>query len=307
MKIGFGAPVSGAWATPQNLAGFAARAESLGYASLWTFQRLLIPADGQADPPYRAVLDPLLALTYAAAHTSRIRLGVALVNMPFVEPVYLAKQAATLDVLSAGRLDLGLGVGWSPLEFAATGASREQLGARAEEYVAVLRALWAGGVAEYRGRFYTLPPSRMQPVPVQRPGPPILLGAVVPAALRRAGRLAQGWISRSASDLERIGESVQIVRQGAREAGRDPQAVRVAVRGVLRLDPEGAGTPGPDGRRLPLSGSYAQIRRDAEALARQGVTELYYDLNWDAQVVTGDARDAARRAGEILEALAPGA
>ncbi|HEU5427101.1 MAG TPA: TIGR03619 family F420-dependent LLM class oxidoreductase [Actinocrinis sp.] len=315
MKIGFGAPVSGAWATPENLAAFAARAEELGYASLWTFQRLLIPADGHADPPYRSVLDPLLALTYAAAHTRRIRLGVALVNMPFVEPVYLAKQAATLDVLSGGRLDLGLGIGWSPLEFAATGAAAEHRGARAEEYVAVLRALWSADAAEYEGRFYTLPPSRMRPAPVQHGGPPILLGGVVPAALRRAGRLAEGWISRSATDLTRIGESVAIVRQAASDAGRDPDAVRVVVRGVLRPDPGGAGTPGPDGRRLPLSGSYAQIRQDTDALARQGVTELYYDLNWDPHVVAPDtdtdsaaaAGDAAARATEILQALAPAA
>jgi len=310
MKIGFGAPVSGAWATPENLAAFATRAENLGYASLWTFQRLLIPADGHADPPYRSVLDPLLALTYAAAHTRRIRLGVALVNMPFIEPVYLAKQAATLDVLSGGRLDLGLGIGWSPLEFAATGAVAEHRGERAEEYVAVLRALWSPHAAEYAGRFYTLPPSLMRPAPVQHGGPPILLGGVVPAALRRAGHLAEGWISRSATDLTRIGESVAIVRQAAREAGRDPDAVRVVVRGVLRPDPDGAGTPGPDGRRLPLSGSYAQIRQDTAALAHQGVTELYYDLNWDPHIVTpgtdtGGA--AAARATEILEALAPGA
>ncbi|HXR72638.1 TIGR03619 family F420-dependent LLM class oxidoreductase [Actinocrinis sp.] len=310
MKIGFGAPVSGAWATPENLAAFATRAENLGYASLWTFQRLLIPADGHADPPYRSVLDPLLALTYAAAHTRRIRLGVALVNMPFIEPVYLAKQAATLDVLSGGRLDLGLGIGWSPLEFAATGAVAEHRGERAEEYVAVLRALWSPHAAEYAGRFYTLPPSLMRPAPVQHGGPPILLGGVVPAALRRAGHLAEGWISRSATDLTRIGESVAIVRQAAREAGRDPDAVRVVVRGVLRPDPDGAGTPGPDGRRLPLSGSYAQIRQDTAALAHQGVTELYYDLNWDPHIVTPgtDTGGAATaRATEILEALAPGA
>lgn len=311
MKIGFGAPVSGAWATPENLAAFAARAETLGYDSLWTFQRLLIPADGEADPPYRAVLDPLLALAYAAAHTRRIRLGVALVNMPFVEPVYLAKQAATLDVLSGGRFDLGLGIGWSPLEFTATGAAAEHRGERAEEYVAVLRALWSPGASEYEGRYYTLPPSRMQPAPVQSGGPPILLGGVVPAALRRAGRLAEGWMSRSATDLTRIGSSVAIVRQAASEAGRDPDKVRVVVRGVLRPDPAGQGTPGPDGRRLPLSGSYAQIRDDAEQLARQGVTELYYDLNWDPHVVTPGAgaqpADSAARASEILEALAPGA
>lgn len=312
MKIGFGAPVSGAWATPENLARFAQRAEELGYASLWTFQRLLIPDDGSgggraAEPQYRSVLDPLAALAFAAAHTRRIRLGVALVNMPFAGPVQLAKQAATLDVLSGGRLELGLGIGWSPVEFAATGAAHERRGARAEEYLAVLRALWAPGTARFDGRYYTVPPSRMDPKPVQRPAPPILLGGAAPAALRRAGRLADGWISRSATDLTRIGESVAQVRAAAEAAGRDPAAVRVVARGVTRPDPAGKGTAGPDGARLPLSGGYAQIREDAEALAGQGVTELYYDLNWHPRIGSPDADPAAATdlAAEILEALAP--
>src|SRR5579862_7971106 len=108
MKIGFGAPVSGAWATPQNLAAFAARAEQAGYASLWAFQRLLVPVGSGMEPVYHSVLDPMVALAYAAAVTARIRLGVAVINMPFVSPSYLAKQAASLDVLSEGRHDLGL-------------------------------------------------------------------------------------------------------------------------------------------------------------------------------------------------------
>ena len=307
MRIGFGAPLSGAWATPRQLGDVAARAEQLGYHALWTFQRLLVPERPEAEPHYRSVLDPLLALAYAAALTSRIRLGVALVNLPFLSPVHLAKQAATLDVLSAGRLDLGLGIGWSPVEFTATGASREHRGARTEEYLAVLRTLWSGDVARHDGRFYTVPPSRMDPPPVQRPGPPILLGGAVPAALRRAGRLADGWISRSATDLTRIGESAALVREAAREAGKDPDAVRIVVRGVLRPDPHGHGTPGPDGERLPLSGSYEQIRADTAALARQGVTELYYDLNWDPRIGNPDAdpHQAAEIAAEILHALAP--
>jgi probable F420-dependent oxidoreductase len=307
MRIGFGAPVSGAWATPDNLARFAQRAESLGYSSLWTFQRLIVPAEHEADPVYRSVLDPLIALGFAAARTSRIRLGVALINMPFVGPVLLAKQAATLDVLSGGRLELGLGVGWSPIEFTATGATQEHRGARAEEYLAVLRTLFGPGDARFDGRFYTVPPSRMDPKPVQSGGPPILLGGAVPAALRRAGRLADGWMSRSATDLTRIGESVAQVRAAARDAGRDPDAVRAVVRGVIRPDPAGHGTAGPGGSRLPLSGSYAQIRADAQALAEQGVTELYYDLNWHPRIGSPDAdpAEAADLAMEILEALAP--
>src|SRR5580704_2052378 len=172
MKIGFGAPVSGAWATPQNLASFAARAEQAGYASLWSFQRLPIPEGSRMEPVYQSVLDPMAALAFAAAVTARIRLGVAIVNAPFVSPGYLAKQAASLDVLSGGRHDLGLGIGWMPEEFSLTGADMARRGARATEYVRVLRTLWAGGVAEFSGEFYEVPAGTTAPVPVQPGGPP---------------------------------------------------------------------------------------------------------------------------------------
>ncbi len=100
MRIGFGAPVAGAWATPGFLGAFAERAEDTGYASLWTFQRLLVPGGSNMAPVYHSVLDPMVALGYAAARTARIRLGVAVINMPFVSSAYLAKQATTVDVLS---------------------------------------------------------------------------------------------------------------------------------------------------------------------------------------------------------------
>src|ERR1700688_4689464 len=102
MKIGFGAPVSGVWATPENLASFAASAEEAGYASLWTFQRLLVPEGSAMDPVYHSVLDPMVALGYTAAVTSRIRLGVAVLKLLYVSPAVAAKQAAKMDVLSGG-------------------------------------------------------------------------------------------------------------------------------------------------------------------------------------------------------------
>ncbi len=306
MRIGFGAPVSGAWATPGNLAGFAAQAEALGYASLWTFQRLIVPQGSAMEPVYHSVLDPLVAAGYAAAVTSRIRLGVAVVNMPYLAPAYLAKQAATVDVLSSGRLDLGLGLGWMPEEFAAAGATMAGRGARTAEYIEVMRRLWAGGVAEFSGEFYTLPAGRMAPEPVQRPGPPILLGGTVPRALERAGRLADGWVTSSRTDLSRIAEGVQAVRAAAQHAGRDPAAIRIICRGVVRWGtpmtvPEGGG-------RLLLSGSFDDIRGDTRWLAEQGVTEVFYDLNWDPLVGAPDAdpAGAAARATEILNGLAPG-
>jgi probable F420-dependent oxidoreductase len=298
LTIGLGAPISGAWATPENLVRVAAEAEELGYASLWTLQRLLVGTDQDLHPVYHSVLDPVAALAFAAARTSRIRLGIGVINLPFVPPAYLAKQAATLDVLSGGRLDLGLGVGWSPAEFAASGASTERRGPRTVEYVQVLHTLWADEVSEFDGEFYTVPPSRMLPKPVQRPGPPVLLGGGVPAALQRAGRIADGWISSSGADLTRLADDVALVRKGAEEAGKDPAAVRVIVRGVVRVD-------GPADRLL--SGSYDKIREDAAWLAGQGVTELFYDLNYDRAIGSPDADPAAGldRALTILHALRP--
>jgi probable F420-dependent oxidoreductase len=304
MKIGFGAPVSGAWATPENLASFALRAEQAGYDSLWAFQRLLVPVDSTMEPVYQSVLDPMVALGYTAAGTSRIRLGVAVVNLPFVSPSVLAKQAVTLDVLSAGRLDLGLGIGWMPEEFEAAGATMPRRGARAAEYVAVLRALWADGVTEFSGEFYSVPAGRAEPKPVQPGGPPILLGGMAPAALERAGRIAAGWVTSSRTDLSRIHEGASVVRNAAQDAGRDPGAIRIICRGVVRAGQEATA---PDGSRRLLSGSYDQIRADTAWLGEQGVTELFYDLNWDPQIgsPTVNPANATARATEILDALKP--
>ncbi len=308
MQIGFGAPVSGAWATPRDLASFGAQAEQAGYASLWTFQRLLIPAGATMDPVYRCVLDPMVALGFLAAGTSRIRLGVALINMPFISPGLLAKQATTADVLSGGRLDLGLGIGWMPEEFRLTGAPMARRGARAEEYLRVLHELWnpgADGVSEYDGEFYTVPAGHQDPRPVQRPGPPVILGGMSRPAMERAGRAADGWMTSSRADLSRISDSIKVVRTAAAGAGRDPDRVRIVCRGVVHAGKE-AHSP-ETGERLLLSGSYAQIRADTDWLGEQGVTEVFYDLNWDPLIGSPQVDHAAAtgRAREIMAALAP--
>lgn len=304
MDIGFAVPVSGSWATPKNQLAVAGRAEELGYASLWTFQRLLFPAESEDQrwaPQYRSVHDPLVVLAFLAGRTSRVRLGVAVVDMPFYPPIVLAKMAASLDVVSAGRLDLGLGIGWAPEEYAAAGAPYERRGARAEEFLRCLVAIWTQDPASYAGEFYRLPPAYVDPKPVQRPHPPLLLGGFADAALRRAGRLADGWVSGSAADLSRIGESIAVVRDAARQAGRDPAALRFVVRGVVRVRPAGRED------RRPLRGSLDEIRSDLAALAEQGVTEVFVDLNFDPEVgsVGADPRASMRRAYNVLEALAP--
>jgi probable F420-dependent oxidoreductase len=304
MRIGFGAPVAGAWATPGYLTAFARGAEDAGYASLWSFQRLLVPEGSGMEPVYQSVLDPMVALGYVAAGTSRIRLGVAVINLPFISPTVMAKQATTVDVLSGGRLDLGLGIGWMPEEFAATGASTARRGARTEEYLAVLRTLWADEVSSFDGEFYTIPAGRQDPRPVQKPGPPVLLGGMSRPAMERAGRIADGWITSSRADLSKIPEAAAVIREAASAAGRDPDAVRIVCRGVVRAGDE---EKGPDGARRLLSGSFAQIREDTAWLGEHGVTELFYDLNWDPQVGSPavEPPSAAARAEEILDELAP--
>jgi probable F420-dependent oxidoreductase len=299
MRIGFGVPVSGSWATPDNMITIARRAEELGYHSLWAFQRLLFPAGHAMGPVYRSVQDPIVTLSYLAGATSTIRLGVAVLNLPFFSPPLLAKQLATLQIVSRGRLDAGLGLGWLPEEFAASGVPIEHRGRRAEEYVEVLRALWSHGIAEHRGEFYHLPPVHSDPKP--DPLPSIILGGTAEPALRRAGRLADGWVSSSRADLAAIGQQIYIVKEAAREAGRDPEALRIIVRGVTR-----PGKPGAPDRR-PLSGSYEEIRRDLAVLEEQGVTEVFHDLNFNPEVGSpdADATEAMRLAEEALESLSP--
>ncbi len=300
--LGFGLPVAGSWATPSTMRHVARRAEELGYASLWTFQRVLNPVGAELDPPHRSVHDAVVPLAYVAGHTERIRLGTATLCAPFTPPAVLAKTLTSLDVLSGGRLTVGLGMGWLPQEYATAGVPFERRGARFDEYLRCLQALWTQDPVDFAGEFYTVPRSHVRPRPVQRPHPPVLLGGAAAPALRRAGRLAQGWISSSRWDLSTIGASVETVRAGAREAGRDPAAVHILVRGIVDLvDVD----PGP--RRRPLQGTRQQVLDDLAALHAHGVTEVFFDLNLSPRVGSPDADSSAALddAERVLETFAP--
>jgi probable F420-dependent oxidoreductase len=143
---------------------------------------------------YKKVFTPVETLCFIAAHTQRIGLGTSVLNMPFHNPVLVARQLATLDVLSGGRLRVGLGQGWSEDEYEATGASYRRRGARADEFIKVLKAIWTTDPVEFHGEFFHMAESILQPKPVQQPHPPIHLAAYAPSALGRAARLADGWL-----------------------------------------------------------------------------------------------------------------
>lgn len=302
--LGFGLPVSGSWARPDTISRVARRAETLGYATLWTFQRLLYPVASDLPLSHLSVHDSAVALAYAAAQTERIGLGTATICALLTPPSLLAKTMASLDVLSHGRLTVGLGLGWMPEEYAVAGVPLERRGARMEEYLRCLRTVWTEDPVEFKGEFYSVPRSHVAPLPVQRPHPPLLLGGAAPPALRRAGRLGQGWIGSSGQDLSTIGASIQLVRYGATTAGRDPDTLRIVVRGVpdlLEID--------GDERRRPLQGTREQVLDDLVALRAKGVTEVFFDLNLSPRVGSPNAdREAASDYAErVLEAFAPAA
>jgi probable F420-dependent oxidoreductase len=206
MKIGFSLPNIGPIGTAEAVTKVAQRAEDLGYSSLWTIERLLYPVkpqrpypgtpDGSLPEIYSRVLDPLDSLTYVAAHTKKIKLGTSVLDMPYYNPVMLARRLTTIDILSNGRLCVGLGLGWSKDEMDATGADITKRGAMADEFLPLLKAIWTTNPVEFRGKFFNVPKSYIDLKPVQKPHPPIYLGAFVPAALQRLAKLADGWESR---------------------------------------------------------------------------------------------------------------
>jgi probable F420-dependent oxidoreductase len=304
MQIGFGAPVAGSWATRANQIEIAQRAEELGYSSLWTFSRLIYsdwPEGQRLAPPYRSVHDPIVVAAFLAGVTKRVRLGLAVVNLPFYAPIVLAKALNSVDIVSEGRLDAGLGLGWSPDEFEAAGVDIARRGARAVEYLDCLEEIWTGDPAEFHGEFYTIPRGWVDPKPVQRPHPPILLGGTADPALRRAGARGEGWISSSRVEIDNLDHCIEQVRAGAESAGKNPDAVRIVIRGVLRLRE----TDDPDAPAL--TGTVDRIRQGLEAYAAAGATETFLDLNFDEQIGNPDA-DPARSmqiAHQVLEEFAP--
>lgn len=302
MELGCGIPVSGSWATADGCAEVGAWAEELGYSSLWAFQRLLAPVEPSGehrlDPQYRSVQDPLAVLAYLAARTTRPRLGVAVVNAPYYSPVVLAKSLTTIDHLCGGRLDVGIGLGWLPEEFEAVGVPLAHRGARTADFVRCLRAIWTDDVVEYDGPYFRVPRARVDPKPLQRPHPPVLFGGTAQASLRRAGRMADGWVSSSRAELASLADSIAVVRAAAADAGRDPSALRFVCRAVVKVRST---------TRAPLTGTLEEIREDLAALADAGMTEAFVDLNFDPLIGAPDADPGAslRHARNVLEALAP--
>jgi probable F420-dependent oxidoreductase len=210
---------------------YAARAEELGFAGLWTLDA--VPGAATARVP---LLDGLHVLTTAAAATHAIGLGIAVIVLPARNPAQLARELATIDRLSGGRLIVGVGVGRREPTAAGLGLPAERRARRLRESVEVLRALWADGDATYDGELYRFADLRIEPKPVQRPGPPIWFGAGRPPALRRAASMGDGWLGAGSSDSAGFPDQVRVLTDALRAAGRDPAAFPIGKRVYIAVE-----------------------------------------------------------------------
>lgn len=251
MKFGLMFANTGPFATAEGVTSVAKAAESAGFESLWTVEHVIWPDAYSSKYPYAPsgkmpgdpsspIPDPLIWLSFAAAHTSTIRLATGILILPQRNPLVIAKSAATLDLLSEGRFDLGIGVGWLKEEFESLGVPFEDRGRRTDDYIAAMQALWASDNADYDGDFAKFQNVSSNPKP---PGGsvPIVVGGHSKPAARRAGRLGNGFFPGTAS-VEQTSELIEIVRQEAADAGRDPEAIEMTSGhpGMFGDDPVGA-------------------------------------------------------------------
>ncbi|ULE32403.1 TIGR03619 family F420-dependent LLM class oxidoreductase [Mycobacterium sp. IDR2000157661] len=274
--LGFAIPQFGA-AAHADLARFAATAESLGAGSLWVGDRLLTPvnpsvgyAGGDTVPDrFRTALDPFVALTVAATATNRVRLGSSVFVAPWYSPVALARQLTSIDVISGGRLTPGFGIGWSPEEYQAAGAPFRGRGEQLDEMLDALEQLWTTNPVSHEGDRWSVPPSWVHLKPVQRPHPPVYLGAFTPAGLRRIGRRADGWMAAvqvpGGVMLEMLGWQRRTIDDAARAARREPAAIATVVRINVA-----AGTP------------VEPVAEAVQVLAEAGYDDAFVDLMYVA-------------------------
>jgi probable F420-dependent oxidoreductase len=291
MRYGFYLPTRGQTATPEALETLVTRGEALGFASVMIADHLVFPVTIKSKYPYTVtgvfpgqgdVLDQLSLMAFVAAKTTRLRLVTSVMIVPYRNPVLTAKALATIDVLSKGRVTLGVGVGWMREEFEALGAPEfDRRGAVTDEYLRIFKTLWTESPASFSGRFYRFGALTCSPQPVQKPHPPIWVGGHSKAALRRAARLGDGWhpvganaaVPLPPAELRTLLDELYRL---AEAEGRDPKALTISYKAPVYDVSQPQLRPG--GARRPFSGSASQIAEDIAAYAGLGVSELVFDF-----------------------------
>lgn len=286
-------------------AGFRAflkRAEELGFHSAWTQEQVLGPAP---------TLSPLGAMTYAAACTTRLRLGCAVFVSPLHNPVHLAKGIATVDLLSHGRVEVGVATGGRGRSFAAFGIDATGLVARFNEGIALMKACWTQPEINFDGRFSQLEGARMEPKPAQKPYPPLWIGGNHPNAVRRAVHLGSGFFGAGSQTSAQFTEQAQLVRQELAERGRDPATFQIAKRVYIHVDDDTARAEHEID--AALTRHYGRSGLSAVAVAGPPdvcVAKLREVIGAGAEMVllnplVDDMAQMERLAGDVIPALRP--
>jgi probable F420-dependent oxidoreductase len=232
LKVGIVSPQLGRQATRENVLQAAKIAEDEGIDSLWVGERLLWPlnpqtpspgsADGSLSVELQIVLDPLETLTYIAANTKKIVVGTSVIDMLLHNPVVLAKRFSTLDVLSEGRIVAGLGIGWSRDEYQVSNVPFNDRGKRADEFIQVLKKIWIDDVVEFKGDYYNIPASIIEPKPIQKPNIPIYLGGFSPHVFTRIIKYdTNGWLGGIGGPLEHLENQMKMIKENAIRVNKD--------------------------------------------------------------------------------------
>ena len=298
MDIGYHLPNQGPLATGESVARFAREADQRGAASLWVSDHVIFPRTATGSypggrfphPPDRPYLEPVTVLAAAAVVTSRARLGASVFILGHRHPVVMAKMLTSIDALSNGRLICGVGVGWWKQELEILGAPFAMRGRQADEMLRVFKELWTSDRPAFDGEFYRFSDIGFAPKPVQKPHPPIWVGGESPAALRRAGRLADAWYPIGTNPRFPVGTPAQYaeyaarVKRYAQEAGRDPSTLGFAYSASWFNDQQAQTLP--DGQRRPLTGTPQQIADDVKRYEELGVRHMHVNLQGETPAQT---------------------
>jgi len=298
LKLGLSIPQVGVNATRENALKLAQAAEKENFESLWVQERILWPInpkskypaspDGSLREEYQHNLDSMNLLSYIAANTSKILLGTGIAVSAYHLPVQFAKEVATVDILSQGRFVCGIGLGWSKDEYQTSNVPFERRGERQDEFIQAIKKVWTDDTVEFKGEFYNIAPSKIDPKPVQKPHPKILLAGFGPKTFERIVNYADGYLSALAMPIPVFEQLISGFKQTVEKAGKNPDDFNISTLTFPQITENGSG----NGDRFPMTGTIEEVRSDIKKLKEIGVNRAIlvefagssYDVDKSIQV-----------------------
>jgi len=298
LKLGLSIPQVGVNATRENALKLAQVAEKENFESLWVQERILWPINPQSKYPaspdgslreeYQHNLDSMNLLSYIAANTSKILLGTGIAVSAYHLPVQFAKEVATVDILSQGRFVCGIGLGWSKDEYQTSNIPFERRGARQDEFIQAIKKVWTDDTVEFNGEFYNIAPSKIDPKPVQKPHPKILLAGFGPKTFERIVNYADGYLSALAMPIPIFEQLISGFKQTVEKAGKNPDDFNISTLTFPQITEASSG----NGDRFPMTGTIEEVGSDIKKLKEIGVNRailvefagVSYDVDKSIQV-----------------------